>query len=282
MNTKMGIAWIIAVVLVALSSCSPPMRPQSPTPVDLRATVDGMLASSLVAAGTGTPSPTATASEMSLPSLTATPSVTPPPPSPWVSVSGNTNCRAGNATVYDLVFVLMVGQTAEVVGRDAYGQYWIIRDPSHPADTCWLWGRYATVTGDSSALPIVTPPPTPTPPPSFTFSYDFWGLGPAYQCFRFDVTNTGSLTWESYAITLHNSAHATTATGSADEFVGYDNWCLSTGSQSDLVPGETGTASVVTFLAYNPAGEAFDTTLQLCSQNGLGGTCQSHAISFTP
>jgi hypothetical protein len=199
-----------------------------------------------------------------------------------VSVSGNTNCRAGNATVYDLVFVLMVGQTAEVVGRDAYGQYWVIQDPSHPADSCWLWGRYATVTGDWSTLPIVTPPPTPTPAPSFTFSYHFWGIGPGYQCFRFDVTNTGSLTWESYAITLHNSAHATTATGSADEFVGYDDWCMSTGSQSDLAPGETGTASVVTHLAYNPAGETFDTTLQLCSQNGLGGTCQSHTISFTP
>jgi hypothetical protein len=199
-----------------------------------------------------------------------------------VSVSGNTNCRAGNATVYDLVFVMMVGQTAEVVGRDAYGQYWVIRDPSRPADTCWLWGRYATVTGDSSVLPIVTPPPTPTPAPSFTFSYHFWGVGPGYQCFRFDVTNTGSMTWESYAITLHNVAHATTATGSADEFVGYDDWCGSTGSQSDLAPGETGTASVVTHLAYNPAGETFDTTLQLCSQNGLGGTCLSRTISFTP
>jgi hypothetical protein len=271
MNRKMGIAWMIVVMLVALSSCNLPMRAQSPTPVDVRATVD-----------TATPSSTAAASATSLPSLTATPSVTPTPPPPLVNVSGNTNCRAGNATVYDLVFVLMVGQTAEVVGRDAYGQYWVIRDPSHPADTCWLWGRYATVTGDWSALPIVTPPPTPTPPPSFAFSYDFWGMGPGYQCFRFDVTNTGSLTWESYTITLHNSAHATTATGSADEFVGYDDWCMSTGSQSDLGPGETGMASVVTHLAYNPAGETFDTTLQLCSQNGLGGTCRSQTISFTP
>jgi hypothetical protein len=282
MNAKMGIAWIGPVVLVALSSCNLPMQLPSPTPVDLQTTVDDTSASSPVAVGTGTPSPTATASVTSLPDFTATPSVTPPPSPPVVSVSGNTNCRSGNATVYDLVFVLMVGQTAEVVGRDAYGQYWVIRDPSHPADTCWLWGHYATVTGDSSGLPIATPPPTPTPPPSFTFSYDFWGVGPGYQCFRFDVTNTGSLTWESYAITLHNSAHATTATGSANEFVGYDDWCMSTGSQSDLVPGETGTASVVTHLAYNPAGETFDTTLQLCSQNGLGGTCRSQTISFTP
>jgi hypothetical protein len=28
---------------------------------------------------------------------------------------------------------------------------------------CWLWGRYAQVSGDVSQIPVFTPPPTPTP-----------------------------------------------------------------------------------------------------------------------
>jgi len=288
MNGKRNVAWITAALLLGLLSCNLPISAQAPTPVSLQPSLDIMLASGFPAVASDTPALTATPSETPLPSLTPTPSVTPSPtytftPTvPMVSVSGNTNCRTGPGTVYDLVFVLTVGQTAQVVGRDGEGQYWVIRNPSNPANSCWLWGNYATVTGDWSALPVIPAPPTPTPAPSFTFSYDFWGVGPGYQCFKFDVTNTGSVIWESYTITLHNTAHGTTATGSGNEFIGYDNWCISTGSQSDLMPGETGMASVITFLAYNPAGEAFDATLKLCSANGLGGTCLSQTINFTP
>lgn len=288
MNGKRAIAWIMGASLIGQLSCNLPMSVQGPTPVNPQSTLDTVLAPSLAAVASDTPALTAPSSEAPLPSLTPTPSATPSPtytftPTvPMVSVSGNTNCRTGPGTVYDLVFVLTVGQTAQVVGRDGEGQYWVIRNPSNPANSCWLWGNYATVTGDWSALPVIPAPPTPTPAPSFAFSYDFWGVGPGYQCFKFDVRNTGSVIWESYTITLHNTAHGTTATGSGNEFISYDNWCVSTGSESDLMPGETGMASVITILAYNPAGEAFDATLKLCSENGLGGTCVSQTVNFTP
>jgi hypothetical protein len=169
-----------------------------------------------------------------------------------------------------------------VLGRDSAGDYWVVRNPDGSPPICWLWTYYASVTGSGLSLPIATAPPTPTPAPSFSFSYDFWGQGPGYMCFKFEVINTGSVTWESYQITLHNSAHATTATESSSEFIDYDNWCLNLGSQSDLTPGETGMASVKAALGYNPAGETFDVTLKLCSASGLAGTCVSKAITFTP
>jgi hypothetical protein len=79
-----------------------------------------------------------------------------------VSVSVNTNCRTGPGTAFPIVGALAVGQTAEVVGRSASSDNWIIRLPGSPSVTCWLWGQYATVVGNTVGLPVYTPPPTPT------------------------------------------------------------------------------------------------------------------------
>jgi uncharacterized protein YgiM (DUF1202 family) len=250
--------------------------------------VADIVAGTLGAMATDTPlftlTPPFTLTPSLTPSLTLTPSPTLTPTSAVVTVrvSVDTNCRTGPGKVYDMSGSLLVGQTAEVVGRAADNQYWVIRDPKDPTNICWLWGYYATLAGNTAALPVITPPPTPAPAPSFTFEYNSWGLGPGYQCFKFDVKNTGAVTWESYTLTLHNSVHGTTATSSSNEFINYDNWCISTGSQMDLTPGETGTASVKTFLAYNPAGETFEATLTLCSENALGGACKSKTINFSP
>ena len=100
----------------------------------------------------------------------ATPDAALPPPAnaaspsgaPTVTVSTATNCRTGPGQAYPSIFGLPVGQTAEVVGKNTSTNYWIIKIPNG-AGTCWLWGQYATVTGDTSALPTVAIPPTPTP-----------------------------------------------------------------------------------------------------------------------
>jgi hypothetical protein len=80
-----------------------------------------------------------------------------------VSVSTNTWCNKGPGSIYDRVFILYVGQTAKVIGKDQYGSYWVIEKPNNPAVTCWLWGKYATITGDAGSLPVIPAPPTPTP-----------------------------------------------------------------------------------------------------------------------
>ena len=45
---------------------------------------------------------------------------------------------------------------AEVVGRNLNGNYWYIRNPNDSNGYCWLWGEYATVTGNFAALPVFT------------------------------------------------------------------------------------------------------------------------------
>ena len=78
-----------------------------------------------------------------------------------VSVSQNTNCRTGPSQEFKDIFALGVGQTAEVVGKNILNNYWIIKIPDGSGKTCWLWGRYATVSGDSAMLAeVVTPTPS--------------------------------------------------------------------------------------------------------------------------
>lgn len=103
--------------------------------------------------------PQATATLEFTPTLvpTFTPSV------PQVTVSTATNCRTGPGQVYDLLDALLVGQTREVVGKNSgVPNYWVIKR-LNGSGTCWLWGQYATVTGNTSNLPEYPVPPTPTP-----------------------------------------------------------------------------------------------------------------------
>jgi hypothetical protein len=49
---------------------------------------------------------------------------------------------------------------AVVVGRHSPSGYWIVNMPN--GGTCWLWGQYATVSGNVASLPEYSQPPTPT------------------------------------------------------------------------------------------------------------------------
>src|SRR5581483_5161238 len=95
--------------------------------------------------------------------------VPPPATAPTVTVSSDTNCRTGPSVYYDFVMLFQPGFSAEVIGKYTSSNYWIIKYPGGGGNTCWLWGQYATVVGDTSGLPEMVPPPlppTPTPEPT--------------------------------------------------------------------------------------------------------------------
>src|SRR6266540_1748461 len=71
--------------------------------------------------------------------LTLTPIFTSTPLIPQISVSVATNCRVGPGKIYDRVGALLVGEVAEVYGRNAAGNYWYIRNPDSSGGFCWLW-----------------------------------------------------------------------------------------------------------------------------------------------
>jgi hypothetical protein len=90
----------------------------------------------------------------------ATPQVTPGAVTLQVSVP--TNCRVGPGIPYDIVTILKVGKTANVVARHGTADFWVIENPAG-AGTCWVWGEHATFTGQTQNLPIQVAPPLATP-----------------------------------------------------------------------------------------------------------------------
>jgi hypothetical protein len=132
------------------------------------------------AAATDTPESSPTPSDTATPQATATPEATATPSVPLASLTQNTNCRGGPLAVYDLIRTFLTGESAQITGKDAAGDYWYVTDPNQPGKDCWLWGRYVTVSGDTSNIPVFTPPPTPTPSYVWTGHWNVWiDLNPA-------------------------------------------------------------------------------------------------------
>jgi hypothetical protein len=282
----------VTVLLVVALACYSPTVVVPTTDQNLVAT---MVAQTVVAAQTqngqgfipntgSSPTPTQTFIP-ELPTLTPTVTLTPTPIFtttplvPMISVSVATNCRMGPGKVYDRVGALLVGETAEVVGRDPTGNYWFIRNPDVANDFCWLWGEYATLTGNYVALPMMTPPPTPTPAPSFVATYDGrdtcngWWIDIALE-------NTGTLTFRSVSVTVKDTVTGVTHSISADAFTDFDS-CSDYISKDTLAPGETRDMSSPKF-DYDPHGNKINATITLCSNKGLNGTCVTNKFTFKP
>ncbi|HNB40787.1 MAG TPA: hypothetical protein PLG52_04760 [Anaerolineales bacterium] len=86
-----------------------------------------------------------------------------------VTVSIATNCRTGPGQAYPSIYGLPVGVVGKVVGNNpSVSNYWVIEIPNSGGGTCWLWGQYATVTGDTNTLKVVAVPATPTPTATLT------------------------------------------------------------------------------------------------------------------
>ena len=171
-----------------------------------------------------------------------------------------------------------------IVAREDSGYYWIIQNPDK-AGTCWLWGEYATVTGTLTGLPIMTPPPSPTPSPTATpsqaFSVQFNNIhncgGTAHITFY--VTNSGSMPLESVEVVIIEIATTTTiVNGSTDvPFVSTANGCPT--ELASLAPGAVGYLAVPSFVPINSGAHA--ATIEICTADGMGGTCLLKDFSFT-
>ena len=85
----------------------------------------------------------------------------PPTPTPAASavtlkVSVDTNCRTGPGKPFPIVTIFRIGQTGEVIARNAASTFWVIRNPAGSGH-CWVWGKYATLTGQTTSLPVWNP-----------------------------------------------------------------------------------------------------------------------------
>ena len=217
--------------------------------------------------------------------LTATLTLTSTPSVPQISVSVPTNCRVGPGKVYKRVGALLVDEVAEVYGRDPTGNYWYIRNPDSPNNFCWVWGEYATVTGNITFLPVLTPPPTPTPTvtptPAPDFEAGYTGLDTCVGWWvDISLQNTGSITFNSMGLTVKDTVTDVVLANFTNDFTNLDG-CLSSNSRDTLGAGKTQVVSSPAF-NYDPSGHKLQATISLCSNVDQNGTCVTKTINFTP
>lgn len=295
------------VVILASQACAPP-GPPTLDPNVINTAIARTMAAALTQTAqpgipiTGLESPTPTATIASSP--TPLPSFTPVVITvPQISVSVATNCRVGPGTAYARVGALLVGESAEVVGRSADRNYWVIRNPDRAGQLCWLWGEHATLTGVPDLLPVHTPPPTPTATqtttplptatrtrtpastststPGFTASYSnlesCTGTG---WWVDIQLQNNGGIAFESIALILSDITAGSVIPLYADNFTDR-NGCSETNTWDTLPTGGTRLVSSPVF-SYDPTGHELRATITLCSNAGQSGTCVTQTISFTP
>jgi hypothetical protein len=158
--------------MVLLSACGNVfVSPEARAATETSSAIDSIAAQTLEALRTAVdPDPVTkavpVASNTALPATsTPLPTATPWPDPVRVVVSIDTNCRSGPGPSFPLIGALMVGESTIVRARVPGLNYWLVENPDNPGRECWLWGKHATLDGETDHLPVATPPWTSTPEP---------------------------------------------------------------------------------------------------------------------
>ena len=177
-NKSMILSFFLLMIMMIAAGCGPepgeqdPLQTYSAQTLQAQHIIETIVAQTLAAfelektvqqptAAIQLPSPTATVTSTAEPAADNTPTPT-AATLVMAEVSVPTNCRSGPGKIFDRVSVLNVQVKAEVIGRNASGTYWIIKNPGG-SGYCWLWDRYAILTGNTNTVPIWDEPPKPTP-----------------------------------------------------------------------------------------------------------------------
>lgn len=98
------------------------------------------------------------------PPTQAQPTAAPPtdtaPPSNALNITADANVRTGPGLNYPVIGGLFVGSTAEIVGRDASAQWYVI---NYAGRQGWVSSLVSRYNGDTNSLPVIQAPPPPPP-----------------------------------------------------------------------------------------------------------------------
>lgn len=226
-----------------------------------------------------TPPPTLTQIPTSIPP-------TSPPPSPqplMVTANVETRCRQGPSTAFPTISYILVGQQAEVIGRNPEDTWWLIRDPQNKFGNCWVWGETTQLLGDESKVPVVQPPPLPTPVTQVNFeaSYANIHICGGVATVIFQVRNTGTVEFRSSNITIRDVTNDVGLAGpesSNNPFMPNQNSCPP--GFSELPDGSTAFVGKGMGI-LPPSGTKGRGIIVLCTLPNLGGQCLEKRANFT-
>ncbi len=220
--------------------------------------------------------------ETATPEFTNTPIFTPTSSNPMITASMPTNCRTGTSTLYPRVGSLVVGQVAEVVGRNSTSSWWYIKNPSNPGGFCWVWGETTSVSGNTSALQVMTPPPPPATSTSETGSKFGADYATVHKCSGdkyafFEVTNNGGKDLESASVKIKDDTDGDTlSTWSSNKpFLSGTSDCS---GEDTLDAGDS--AYVAGLIGSGNSGHEAKASIYLCTKDDLEGSCTNIVVKF--
>jgi len=203
-----------------------------------------------------------------------------------MTVSRPTNCRTGPGKAYDVVSTLLPEITVTVHGRDFSNQYWYIRNPEVGPEYCWVWGEYATFTGQNLALPVLASPPTPTatPSPIPTLSFKLKGAGMASCSGAFWmnilITSFSNDTFKSVKIEMQDLTDSVFRNIAVNGFAS-SNGCDNLSFVETVPPDGSVIVSSARF-DYNLRGHTLKATVTICTDIDQKGVCTAMSASFSP
>ncbi len=298
---------LVITIILTLSACNLPMAGNSAeTTPDIAGTVAARVAieqaaqtmvaqtlgagnSSAAQVSTSTNTIQAPPEATFTPTLSPTITLTPTPEGVFLTVSQDTYCRFGGPySSFKILATVKIGQKVEVIARNPENDSYYVKNPYEPNATCWLYGKYATVTGNAAGLTVATMHPTPTPTftptPAINFNVSYSGLESCAPNFAFKlfIKNNGGTIWQYESITGSDTVTGFAINHSSNIFKEWSG-CVSGVTQEDLTPGEESyVLNIPGFFNYDPTGHLINITVKLCSENNGLGTCLSKPIAFTP
>ncbi|PKN98737.1 MAG: hypothetical protein CVU42_11005 [Chloroflexi bacterium HGW-Chloroflexi-4] len=295
---------LVFTIILTLTACNLPIGANPAGTPDIAGTVAAKVAieqaaQTMVAQTLSAAQPAANTSTNTIqappeatftPTLEPTITLTPTLEGVFLTVSQDTYCRFGGPySSFKIITTVKIGQKVEVIARNPENDSYYVKNPYEANSTCWLYGKYATVTGNASGLTVATMNPTPTPTytptPAIGFSVNYVSLetcGPQYA-FKLFIKNTGSSTWQYISITGSDTVTAFAINHSSNTFKEYAG-CVAGVVQADLTPGESSYVLNVSpgQFNYDPTGHNISINVTLCTLDGGAGTCKSVPLSFTP
>jgi uncharacterized protein YraI len=155
-----GLAMLIYALLGAFGGGSgTPVAQATNTPAPTRVVIiPTATAAPALPTDTSAPPATDTAAAPAATDTSVAPPATAAPSGPVVSVFQPANVRSGPGVNYTVIGGLNSGSTAEVVGRDSSGTWYVI---TYGGGRGWISNQVASYNGDTNALPVVQAPPPP-------------------------------------------------------------------------------------------------------------------------
>lgn len=217
-------------------------------------------------------SATATASPTFTPEPTGTPAI------PTISVTVDTFCRTGPGKEYEKVGILLVGETTEIVGRDAFNQYWYVRNPDVGPPFCWMSGEYAIISGNPFAVLIQSVPGEV----GVDFEAEYRGQGKCSGEFWSDirVTNLSRGTFKSITVVATDKDTGDVRSYNGNEF-SFRDGCAPVRGTSTIDSQSAVLISSPAF-PYNLNSHGMSVSITVCTEINLTGLCKTEIITYVP